>query len=221
LLERRSCAAIETFRFSFRIGELESDTGTVSREGHGFMTRQMLEDYARLLTTDTHGCSKLFANDAEFLTRIGSQSLHLRGRSEIRSFLTHVPRQMKFRPGEISVVDDAEYQGRLAVSAADLGTTGQIVRYKIERGLFTRFEIESVAHPHAQPSHAAVTSGAVPTGAPLHTGPSTMIGLPRIASDEIAADDVALRPTHDGLPPSGIVLVDDAETAPIIQPAAF
>lgn len=104
------------------------------------MSHALLDAYARLLTTDTHACAELFAPDAEFTTHVGSQRLTFKGREEIRRFLRHVPRQISFRAAH-STPEMGGFCGALRVSAADLLPRHQHVRYAVEDGRFTRFEI--------------------------------------------------------------------------------
>lgn len=104
------------------------------------MSHALLDEYARLLTTDTAACANLFALDAEFSTRVGSQRLHFKGREEIRRFLRHVPRQIAFRAAQC-VAEAGGFSGSLSLSAADLRVRHQRVRYAVEAGRFTRFEV--------------------------------------------------------------------------------
>lgn len=104
------------------------------------MTHSLLDKYARLLTTNTRACANLFSADAEYLTRLGPLDLHFRGRADIGRFLQHVPRQIAFRAAHC-VPDGAGYHGALRLSAADLCTRHQHVRYSIEAGRFKRFEV--------------------------------------------------------------------------------
>jgi hypothetical protein len=104
------------------------------------MARNLLADYARLLTVDTLACVELFAPDAEYRTRLGTYDLSLRGRSEIQRFLSHVPRQISFRSGP-AVRDGREYRGEVHVHGEGLQPRTQSVRYSVADGLITRFEI--------------------------------------------------------------------------------
>jgi hypothetical protein len=104
------------------------------------MPRNLLADYARLLTVDTLACVELFAPDAEYRTRLGSHELELRGRSQIQQFLSHVPRQISFRSGP-SVREGREYRGEVHVQGEGLTPRTQTVRYSVADGLITRFEI--------------------------------------------------------------------------------
>jgi hypothetical protein len=104
------------------------------------MSHSLLDTYARLLTTDTHACAELFASDAEFTTHVGPMRLTFRGRDEIRRFLNHVPRQISFRAAH-SAPEAGGFSGALRLTAADLQPRQQHVRYAVEGGRFTRFEI--------------------------------------------------------------------------------
>lgn len=104
------------------------------------MSYHLLDEYARLLTTDTKACTQLFVNDAEYLTRLGTQDLHFRGREDIGRFLRHVPRQISFRAAHC-VPDGNGYRGALRLSAADLGHRHLHVRFVVEAGRFRRFEV--------------------------------------------------------------------------------
>jgi hypothetical protein len=104
------------------------------------MSHALLDEYARLLTTDTRACAGLFASDAQYHTRLGSHSLCFRGRADIVSFLKHVPRQISFRAAGCEV-DGAGYRGELRLSSADLSPRHQKVRFFVEEGRFTRFEV--------------------------------------------------------------------------------
>lgn len=105
------------------------------------MSHSLLDTYARLLTTDTQACAELFSADAEFTTQVGPLKLVFRGREEIRRFLCHVPRQISFRATH-SVPEAGGFTGALRLSAADLQPRQQHVRYVVEGGLFTRFDVQ-------------------------------------------------------------------------------
>ena len=104
------------------------------------MSHALLDEYARFLTTDTAACVELFARDAEFSTRVGSQRLVFKGREEIQRFLRHVPRQIAFRVAHC-VPEPGGFTGSLSLSASDLRVRHQRVRYAVEAGRFTRFEV--------------------------------------------------------------------------------
>lgn len=104
------------------------------------MTRNLLAEYARLLTADTLACAQLFAPDAEYRTRLGSHDLSLRGRAQIQGFLAHVPRQISFRAGPCVRVG-RDYRGEVHVQGEGLTPRAQSVRYSVAEGLITRFEI--------------------------------------------------------------------------------
>ena len=103
------------------------------------MARHLLEAYARLLTTDTRACADLFAPDAEYTTRVGSQLVHLRGREDIERFLVHVPRQICFRAGNCRREGDG-YRGEVHVRYPDLEPRRQSVLYRVADGLIQRFQ---------------------------------------------------------------------------------
>jgi hypothetical protein len=102
------------------------------------MSQELLEDYARLLNVNTRACAELFAHDAVFQTRLGTQDLHLCGQREIERFLTHVPRQICFRAGICRLEDDG-YHAEIHVLPDGLPATRRRVRYRVESGRFTRF----------------------------------------------------------------------------------
>lgn len=104
------------------------------------MTYPLLDEYARLLTTDTRACSELFSNDAEFRTQLGTNQLSFLGREEIARFLRHVPRQISFRVAHCAREGEG-FRGALHLVAADLRPRQQVVRYWIAHGRFTRFEV--------------------------------------------------------------------------------
>lgn len=104
------------------------------------MSYHLLDEYARLLTTDTKACAQLFDSDAEYLTRLGSTDLHFRGREDIGRFLRHVPRQISFRAAHC-IPDGDGYTGSLRVSSADLGSRHIHVRFVVQSGRFRRFEV--------------------------------------------------------------------------------
>ena len=104
------------------------------------MCRELLEDYARLLTVDTRACAELFARDAEFHTRLGSQELRLRGRHEIQRFLYHVPRQINFRAGACESEGDG-YRAELLIRPAGLPARTQDVRFEVADGRFSIFQL--------------------------------------------------------------------------------
>ena len=107
------------------------------------MARHLLDSYARLLTVDTRACADLFAHDAEYVTRLGSHELVLRGRAEIESFLAHVPRQICFRAGACRREGD-EYRGEVHVRYPDLDPRRQAVVYRVVGGRIQRFRNVSV-----------------------------------------------------------------------------
>ena len=104
------------------------------------MTRNLLAEYARLLTVDTLACAQLFAQDAEYRTRLGSHDLALHGRAQIQRFLAHVPRQVSFRAGPCVRVG-RDYRGEVQVRGEGLKPRAHTVRYSVAEGLITRFEI--------------------------------------------------------------------------------
>lgn len=114
------------------------------------MTRQLLDDYTRLLTLDTRACAALFARDAEFSSRMGSQELQFLGRHEIEGFLSHVPRQISFRavscesatPGERNGSRDVStFSGEILVRPDGLPERVQSVRFEVVGGRFQRFHL--------------------------------------------------------------------------------
>jgi hypothetical protein len=104
------------------------------------MHRHLLDAYARLLTIDTRACAALFAPDAEYRARIGSQLVELRGRAEIEAFLAHVPRQVSFRAGLCRAHGEG-FRGTVDVRFPDLGTGRHAVAFEVDGGLFRRFEV--------------------------------------------------------------------------------
>ena len=104
------------------------------------MSQDLLDEYARLLTTDTRACADLFSNDAQYLARLGNQDLCFEGRADIGRFLQHVPRQISFRAASCEP-HGAGYQGELSVKCADLGSRQQRVRFQVQSGRFIRFEV--------------------------------------------------------------------------------
>ena len=103
------------------------------------MYRELLDNYARLLTTDSRACAELFDRDAEYIHRLGTYDLHLRGREEIASFIRHVPRQISFRAGRCHPEGDG-YRGEVMVLANGFEPFAQRILYSVESGRFTRFE---------------------------------------------------------------------------------
>jgi hypothetical protein len=103
------------------------------------MTPQLLERFAALLTTDTDACAGLFTPDAVYLASLGACRLRLVGRAEIRRFLKHVPRQVRFTalPPRREGLD---WVGELVVGAQDLAPRTQSVRFQIHDGRFQSFE---------------------------------------------------------------------------------
>ncbi len=100
----------------------------------------LLDEYARLLTTDTRACAELFTNDAQYRARLGSHDLYFEGRADIGEFLQHVPRQIAFRAAHCEQEGNG-YRGALQLSSADLGAGTQQVRFRVSDGRFTRFEV--------------------------------------------------------------------------------
>lgn len=113
------------------------------------MCRELLEDYARLLTIDTRACAELFARDAEFRTQLGSHELTFTGRHEIQRFLTHVPRQIQFRAGachpESPDLSNAQhgpgYRAELVIRPDGLPIRTRAVRFHVVDGRFSRFQL--------------------------------------------------------------------------------
>ena len=108
------------------------------------MSRELLDDYARLLTLDSRACAALFARDAEFNTRLGSHDLCLRGRHEIHDFLEHVPRQVRFRPIACRETDADRnaFQAEILVLPDGLPSRTQSVHFRVEAGRITRFDVD-------------------------------------------------------------------------------
>lgn len=100
----------------------------------------MLESFARLLTSDTRACAMLFARDAELTTWVGNEPVICQGRHEIERFLRHVPRQIAFRAEGCARFEDG-FRGEIVVSASDLQAWRRVVRFDVEDGRFTRFEL--------------------------------------------------------------------------------
>ncbi len=103
------------------------------------MQRDLLQRFARFLTSDTAACASLFAPDAVYRARFGEVEIELCGRDEIRRFLEHVPRQIVFGVGATEQ-DGREWKGELLVRASDLQTRTQPVRFSVRDGRFQRFE---------------------------------------------------------------------------------
>ena len=109
------------------------------------MSHELLEDYARLLTVNTRACAELFAHDAVFHTRLGTQDLNFQGRGEIERFLAHVPRQISFRAGTCRTEGD-DYHGEILVLPDGLPLARRQVRFRVASGRFTRFHWQNGAH---------------------------------------------------------------------------
>jgi hypothetical protein len=108
------------------------------------MSRELLDDYARLLTLDSRACAALFARDAEFNTRLGSHDLCLRGRHEIHDFLEHVPRQVRFQAiaCEETDADPNAFRAEILVLPDGLPSRTQSVHFRVEAGRITRFDVD-------------------------------------------------------------------------------
>ena len=104
------------------------------------MHHHLLGSYARLLTTDTNACARLFAHDAEFSSWLGSYQLELRGRGEIERLLNHVPRQLRFHAVKC-VREGRRYRGELSIAGPDLEPRTCTVRFRVHGGQFTSFEV--------------------------------------------------------------------------------
>ena len=107
------------------------------------MPRDLLERFARLLTTDTDACAGLFALDAVYRARLGSCEVILVGREQIRRFLAHVPRQIAVQalePQPEQGASTAIWRGDLVLSATDLAPRRQPVRFAVQAGRFRSFE---------------------------------------------------------------------------------
>ncbi|MBK7877595.1 MAG: hypothetical protein IPJ77_18045 [Planctomycetes bacterium] len=104
------------------------------------MSRELIDDYTRLLTVDTRACADLFARDAEFRTRMGSQELRFHGRHDILCFLYHVPRQISFRT-VAARPEGVGYSAEILVLPDGLPPRTQLVRYEVDGGRFTRFHL--------------------------------------------------------------------------------
>lgn len=108
------------------------------------MSRELLDDYTRLLTLDTRACAALFARDAEFNTRLGTLDLCFRGRHEIQDFIEHVPRQVRFqalgcRPTD---ADPNAFRAEILVLPDGLPSRTQSVHFHVEDGRITRFDLD-------------------------------------------------------------------------------
>jgi hypothetical protein len=106
------------------------------------LSHALLEEFARLLTLDTHACVQLFAHDGECRARLGREELHFRGRAAIQAFLCHVPRQIRFQAGEVVAEGDG-FRGELELTAADLLPASRGVRFRVQDGHIARFELLS------------------------------------------------------------------------------
>ena len=104
------------------------------------MSHYLLDEYARLLTTDTEACADLFTTDAEYRTRLGSHDLHFKGRDDIHGFIKHVPRQISFRAAHC-IADEGGFRGELRLMASDLEPRALRVRYMVENGRIKWFEV--------------------------------------------------------------------------------
>jgi hypothetical protein len=103
------------------------------------MDPELLDRFARLLTSDTDACAALFASDAVYSAHLGGCELRLVGRAEIRQFLSHVPRQIAFR-AEAPQARGEDWVGEITVQAHDLAPRPQRVRFAVRDGRFQRFE---------------------------------------------------------------------------------
>ncbi|MBI5361691.1 MAG: hypothetical protein HZA53_00840 [Planctomycetes bacterium] len=106
------------------------------------MSRELLDDFTRLLTQDTSACAQLFARDAEFKTHVGSHELCFFGRHDILSFLHHVPRQIAFR-AVFSRPEGDGYSGEILVLPDGLPPRTRGLRYAVEQGRFKRFHLRA------------------------------------------------------------------------------
>ncbi len=134
------------------------------------MARKLLDDYARLLTLDTRACAALFARDAEFSSRMGSQELQFLGRHEIEGFLSHVPRQISFRATSCESAtsgdrdgprDGSTFNGEILVRPDGLPERVQSVRFEVVGGRFQRFHL----WPAGQDAPLEALSGSRSVGA--------------------------------------------------------
>lgn len=119
------------------------------------MCRELLEDYARLLTVDTRACAELFARDAEFRTHLGSHELLFTGRHEIQRFLRHVPRQIQFRAGACHPESPGAehgpgYRAELVIRPDGLPVRTRAVRFHVVDGRFSRFQLLPLPATHAR-----------------------------------------------------------------------
>jgi hypothetical protein len=104
------------------------------------MSRQLLEDYARLLTTDVTACASLFDEDADYITRVGGKPVRLTGRLRILNFLSREPSNRTLRVVS-HTQEGSKHIGRMIIEQPGSAPVEQTVRYAVEGGLIRIFRI--------------------------------------------------------------------------------
>jgi len=104
------------------------------------MSRQILEEYCRLICTDKDKCMELFSSDAELLTHGGAKSLCLKGKEELLDYFVYIPPDLKF-----SILDYAESEGaaiaKVKIEGINLPQVKKTWRCFFKGNLISKFEV--------------------------------------------------------------------------------
>lgn len=103
------------------------------------MSRRLIEKYARLLTSHASGCAELFTEDAVYHTQMAGQKLRLKGRDEIRRFISRVPKSYSFKITGCSF-DGAEYKAECLITGPGVPAFRSGFRFKTHINRFKSFE---------------------------------------------------------------------------------
>lgn len=104
------------------------------------MSRQLAMQYALYLTSDSQRCAALFAEDAEYITPLGGEETHLRGREAIHNFLQNMPQDIT-----VSVTSYREEGGEhiagYRIQGPDIPTHTGHWRFRVRDGYIARFQV--------------------------------------------------------------------------------
>jgi hypothetical protein len=102
------------------------------------VSRELIENYCRLVTSDAAACLELFHAEAVILTRIGSQTVEVSGRPKIEAFLKMTPRFLEYRLGNV------KSEGGFLVAAIEIMGAHrgpESFRFFVDDGLIRRLEM--------------------------------------------------------------------------------
>ena len=102
------------------------------------MAKELVENYCRLVTSDTDACLGLFHGEAIVLTRIGSEAVEIQGREKIRAFIDMTPSFLRYR------LDTIAEEGGFTVATIEIEGAHrgpERFRFFFDDGLIRRLEL--------------------------------------------------------------------------------